>query len=219
MIGKDGVAAEERQGKALIDEALKHHVQHFVYTSVDRGGDASIDTPTNIPHFISKHHIEQHLFEKTKDGSMSWTVLRPVFFLDNIAPNFIGKVSVTAWDMYLQGKPLAVVAVSDIGFFGATALLHEDRFRNQAISLAGDVLTYETMQKKFKARTGKNPPTTYRFLIYIIMWMSKEMSTMFQWFYDSGYQVDVASLRKIYPGLKNFDQWLEEDSAYAKNGM
>ncbi|KAL4894714.1 hypothetical protein BDV59DRAFT_163255 [Aspergillus ambiguus] len=216
MMGKGGVEGEERQGKALIDEAIKQHVEYFVYSSVDRGGDASTDNPTNIPHFVSKHRIEQHLFEKTKDGAMKWTVLRPVFFLDNIAPNFLGKVTVTAWDAYLRGKPLQVVAVSDIGHFAALAFLQPDRLRNQCLSLAGDELTFETFSKKLKSKTGKNPPTTYRIIVYIIMWMSKELSTMFQWFYDHGYGADIAKLKKMHPGLKDFDRWLEEDSAYSK---
>ncbi|KAF9888630.1 hypothetical protein FE257_008562 [Aspergillus nanangensis] len=215
-MGKDGTAIEERQGKALIDEAIAQHVEYFVYTSVDRGGDASIDTPTNIPHFISKHNIEQHLFEKTKDGVMNWTVLRPTFFFDNIAPGFLGKVTITAWDMYLKGKPLQAIATSDIGYFAASAFLHEDRFRNQCISLAGEELTFETLAKKFKSKTGKSVPTTYRVFIYIIMWMSKEFSTMFQWFHDRGYGADIEQLRKLHPGLKDFDKWLEEDSTFTK---
>jgi len=39
--------AEEGQGKALIDAALEHNVEHFVYTSVDRGKDSDND-PTNV---------------------------------------------------------------------------------------------------------------------------------------------------------------------------
>ena len=54
------------QGWGYIDAAIKNDVQHFVYSSVDRGGDASAPTPTNVPHFILKHNIEQHLFNKTK---------------------------------------------------------------------------------------------------------------------------------------------------------
>ncbi|KAJ5712142.1 hypothetical protein N7488_006298 [Penicillium malachiteum] len=43
--------AEERQGKELVDAALKNKVKHFVYSSVDRGGDASIDNPNPYPPF------------------------------------------------------------------------------------------------------------------------------------------------------------------------
>lgn len=57
---------EERQGKNLVDAALKNNVKYFVYSSVDRGGESSIDRPTDVPHFVSKHNIEHHLINATK---------------------------------------------------------------------------------------------------------------------------------------------------------
>jgi uncharacterized protein YbjT (DUF2867 family) len=67
---------EIRQGKAMVDGAVKAGVKHFVYSSVERGGDEhSWDNPTPIPHFASKHEIEHHL--KDTAGEMGWTILRP----------------------------------------------------------------------------------------------------------------------------------------------
>ncbi|RAK96615.1 NmrA-like family protein [Aspergillus ibericus CBS 121593] len=214
MAKGQNVTKEEQQGKALIDESIKHEVKQFVYSSVDRGGDASTDNPTNIPHFISKHRIEHHLFEKTKTGAMDWTVLRPVFFFENLVPTFVGKVSATAFDAYLQGKPLQCIAVSDIGVFAAKAFLEPQRYKNQCLSLAGDDMTYEHMQKTFKAKTGKNMPTTYRVVCYLLMWMVSDLRVMFNWFYEHGYGADIQGLRKMHPGLKNFEAWLEHDSQW-----
>lgn len=83
-MGSKGGLSEEEQGKALVDAALEHGVKMFVYTSVDRGGDKSFDTPTPIPHFISKHNIEHYLVDKAgaKGEKMQWTILRPTAFLD-----------------------------------------------------------------------------------------------------------------------------------------
>ena len=67
---------EIRQGKALVDEGRKAGVTHFVYSSVDRGGDEkSWENPTSVQHFQSKHEIEHYLRDHA-DG-MGWTVLRP----------------------------------------------------------------------------------------------------------------------------------------------
>lgn len=101
--GKANTKTEERQGKALVDASLANGVSHFVYSSVDRGGDAkSAKDPTNVPHFISKHNIEQHLFAKAKGSDMTWTVLRPVAFMENLVPGFLGKVFNTDWKMVLR---------------------------------------------------------------------------------------------------------------------
>ncbi|KAH2675019.1 hypothetical protein KXV32_005037 [Aspergillus fumigatus] len=189
-------------------------VQHFVYTSVDRGGDASTDNATNIPHFISKHRIEHHLFEQTHGTQMFWTVLRPVFFFDNITRDFIGRLVVTAWDAYLQGKPLQCIAVSDIGYFAAQAFLNPAEYRNRCLSLAGDVLTYEHMQETMKRKTGREAPTTFRLVCYAVLWIVKDLRTMFEWLYAHGYRADIPRLREMHPGLKDFERWLEEDSQF-----
>jgi uncharacterized protein YbjT (DUF2867 family) len=81
---------EIRQGKAVIDEALKNGVEMFVYSSVERGGDEkSWDNETPIPHFQSKYHLERYLREKAEGTEMSWTVLRPVAFMDVSLNSFI----------------------------------------------------------------------------------------------------------------------------------
>ena len=82
--------AEEIQGKALVDGALANGVTHFVYTSVDRHGARSPENPTHVPHFITKHNVEKHLEKATESGEkMSYTILRPVAFMDNFGPDFM----------------------------------------------------------------------------------------------------------------------------------
>ena len=74
---------EIAQGKALIDESLKVGVKHFVYSSVDRGGDeVSWEVETPIPHFQSKYHLERYLRDQASGTDMGWTILRPVAFMD-----------------------------------------------------------------------------------------------------------------------------------------
>ena len=85
-------ATEQRQGIELVDAAVSHgSVKQFVYASADRGGPRSASDPTNIPHFISKYNIEKHLEEQAKRVDMSYTILRPVAFMENLTDNFAGK--------------------------------------------------------------------------------------------------------------------------------
>jgi nucleoside-diphosphate-sugar epimerase len=214
VIGGSNQEAEEKQGKGLVDAALKNDVKHFVYSSVDRGGDASLDNPTPIPHFISKHNIEHHLIEKAKGTEMTWTILRPVAFFDNFTPGFTGKVFTTSWKNIVKEKPLQLIAVADIGFFGAQAFLLPDQYQNRAVSLAGDELTFDEMAKVFKDKTGQSPPTTFGFVGRIIMSTVKDMGLMFQWFHDVGYGADIQALRQVHPELKDFGTWLEKESGF-----
>jgi len=210
-MNKTGPAIEQRQGQALVDSALKHGVKHFVYTSVDRHGETSLNNPTNIPHFVSKHHIEHHLIDKSKNTDMSWTILRPVAFMENFAVGFVGKVFASAWQLAIKSRPLQLVATDDIGVFAAKAFEEVDRYKGQAISLAGDELTYEQMVEVFKRTTGAPAPLTWSFVARLVLWLSEEMGTMFAFFEKEGYAADVAELRRVHPGLKDLGTWLEEN--------
>ncbi|KAI9038855.1 nucleoside-diphosphate-sugar epimerase family protein [Aspergillus affinis] len=210
--------SEETQGKALIDEAIRQNIKFLVYSSVDRGGDAtSYDNATNIPHFIKKYNIEHHLVEKTKGTDTEWFILRPTAFFENLVPGFMGKVFATSWDMTLKSKPLQLVSTSDIGYLAAEAFMNHEKYKGTAVSLAGDELTYEQMAKVFKEKTGQKVPTTFRPVCSVLMASMKDFGLMFRWFRDEGYKADIADLRAKHPELKDFGTWLEKESQFMKH--
>jgi uncharacterized protein YbjT (DUF2867 family) len=117
--GKD----EEKQAKPLIDASVTNGVQHFVFTSVDRGGPAkSENNPTYVPHFITKYNIENHLKEKAAASpqTMAWTILRPVAFFDNLTPDFQGK-SFSQIMKQMEPTRINMIGTKDIGRVAAQA--------------------------------------------------------------------------------------------------
>ncbi|KAH6695034.1 nucleoside-diphosphate-sugar epimerase family protein [Plectosphaerella plurivora] len=211
-----GGGGELGQGKALVDAALAAGVEFFVYTSVDRHGDRSPSNPTDVPHFIHKHQIEQHLIAQTKGTKMDWTILRPVAFLDNFSDDFGGRMIASAWRKVVQQKPLQLVAVSDIGVFAAKAFMRPEEWKGKAISLAGADLTIDDFETIFKTTTGRELPYANGILTSIILWLVKDLGYMFRWFYEEGYAADIAALKKIHPGLKDAKTWLETESDFRK---
>jgi uncharacterized protein YbjT (DUF2867 family) len=140
---------EEAQAHPIIDAAIKNNVKHFVFTSVDRGGAGkSEDNPTAIEHFASKHRIEKYLKEKNEaaGSKMDITILRPVCFMDNLTPDFMGKGFASMWKGVGE-KPLQMISVHDIGVFGARAFRDPEAYKGRAITLAGDSLTLEQGKK------------------------------------------------------------------------
>jgi uncharacterized protein YbjT (DUF2867 family) len=220
MGGGQNAESEERQGKALIDVSLANGVKHFVYSSVDRGGEAKSDIDsTNIPHFISKHNIEQHLFAATKGKDMTWTVLRTVAFFENLVPGFFGKVFTTSWKMTLKPQQkLQLIATSDIGFFAAEAFSNNisAKFKNKCFSIAGDEMTFDEFKGTFEQTTGQKLPMTYTVIAAPINWMVKELGYMFKWFRNVGFGVDIEECRRLNPELKDFKTWLEVESVWKK---
>jgi uncharacterized protein YbjT (DUF2867 family) len=189
-----------------------------VYTSVQRGPDSD-NTPTPVPHFITKHNIEQHLFACAKNSNMTWTVLRPVAFFDNLMPNLFGKVFTSSWLMRLgeKDKKMHLIATSDVGVFGAQAFLNADsaEFKNKSISLASDELTFDEMKAIFEKKTGQMLPMTYAFVAAIIQWLSKDFGYMMKWMRTDGFEVDLAEIKKK-ADVKDFETWLETESAWKK---
>jgi len=216
-----GVSVESEivQGKTLIDESIKRGVSHFVYSSVDRGGNRkSFETKTPIPHFQSKYEIEKHLLENAgmNGERMGWTILRPVAFMDNLAPGMKTKVFLTALRDTLKGRSLQWVSVQDIGLFAAKAFRDPQEWNAKAEGLAGDELTFEEMSGCFERATGYPAPVTYGIFGSALLWAVTELKLMITWFATDGYDVDVGLLRSKEKDLCDFEKWLKERSAFGK---
>src|SRR5216684_1886210 len=111
--GEAGVEREEAQGKRLATLAREAGVEHYVYTSV-----GSAHKRTGIPHFDNKWRIEE-----TVRGLRfpSHVILRPVFFMENLLAPYSLQGPTLAWALG-PGTKLQMIAVDDIGWFGARAL-------------------------------------------------------------------------------------------------
>ncbi|KAH7174655.1 uncharacterized protein B0J16DRAFT_310140 [Fusarium flagelliforme] len=209
---------EVRQGKGLIDESIKAGVKHFVYSSVDRGGDEKSWTDaTVVPHFKTKFEIEHHLRDSTDNGksSMNWTILRPTAFMENLEPIFATKIFLTVIRDTLKDKPLQWVATEDIGFFAAEAFTNPEVWSKKAISITGDELTFAQLSEAFEHATGGPAGTTFGILGKALKVGVKELGTMVNWFRDEGYGADLANVRKLNPGTKTMEEWVKTSAFMA----
>ena len=127
-----GVEREEAQGKRLATLAREAGVEHLVYSSV-----GSAHKRTGIPHFDNKWRVEE-----TVRGLRfpSHVILRPVFFMENLVAPYSLQGSTLAWALR-PGTKLQMIAVDDIGWFGARAFTDAAALNRREIDLAGDVRT------------------------------------------------------------------------------
>jgi uncharacterized protein YbjT (DUF2867 family) len=92
---------------------------------------------TGIPHFDNKWRIE----ETVRDLRFpSHVILRPVLFMENLLAPFSLQASTLAWALG-PGTKLQMIAVDDIGWFGARAFTDVAALNRREIDLAGDVRT------------------------------------------------------------------------------
>jgi len=184
-----GVEEETRIGKEIVDMALKHKIEHFIYSSV-----ASSQDKTGIPHFESKWKIEQHL---TSSG-LAYTIIKPVFFMENLMGQ---KDNIDKGILQLPIKSntkLQMVACNDIGYFSMCALNNKKEWEGKCCEIAGDEMTATDYAKELNCKFEELPMDKVP---------SPESRAMFQWFNDKGYRVDIAGLRKMHPNLHTFKKW------------
>ncbi|KAF1976393.1 NAD(P)-binding protein [Bimuria novae-zelandiae CBS 107.79] len=210
------ISIEETWGKSLIDASIAAGVQFFVYSSVDRGGAKSSSTPTDVPHWATKHHIEKYLEERAAGTQMRYAVLRPVAFMENITNDFAGKAMASMWRSALKERPLQLVATADIGAFAAQAFLHPEEWAGRYQSIAGAILTFEEANAVFKERIGRDMPETFGFVACAALAAVKSVGNMFEYLKKEAPGADVDECRRIYPELMDFGTWLERESQFRR---
>jgi uncharacterized protein YbjT (DUF2867 family) len=186
-----GVEREEEQGKRIAETARRQGVQHYVYSSV-----GSAHRSTGIPHFDNKWRVEE-----TVRGLRfpSYTVLRPVFFMENwLSPWF--KPGIDQGKLMVGLPPetvLQMVAVQDIGRYGRLAFERHQDLNGRAIDIAGDELTMPQTAAILSEVTGR-PITFEPVPLEQVRDFSEDFAMMLEWFAAVGYDADISALEAQY---------------------
>lgn len=182
-----GVQKEEEQGKRFARIANEAGVRHFVYSSV-----GSADQNTGIPHFENKWRVEETV---RRLDFPSYTILRPVFFMENfLSPWF--KPGLDEGKLMVGIKPatvLQMIAVRDIGKYGAWAFENHETLNGRAIDIAGDAHTMPETARIITAAAGRKiefVPTP----IEEVRKFSKDFALMLEWFDAVGYHANIKKI-------------------------
>lgn len=194
-----GADIEVRHGITLADCANRSGISHFVYSSV-----GSADKNTGIPHFDSKFRIEEHI----RGTGMPYTILRPVFFMEN----WLGmKQQIEQGTLALPLRPetrFQMIAVDDIGEFVALAFSHPGKWQGRALDIAGDDLSISEVAETIGRVSGREVRYQQVPWEQFEKQVGHELTIMYKWFDEVGYQLDVAALRQENPRLMRFEAWL-----------
>ncbi len=183
-----GVEKEEEQGKRFAAIAREAGVEHFVYASV-----GSAHRHTGIPHFENKARIEDTVRSL---NFPSHVILRPVFFMENlVAPWFLNGDA-----LHAALKPttvLQMIAVGDIGQYGARAFTDAAAMNRREIDIAGDAVTLP----EAAAILGQALGRTIEFVqvpIEEVRKNSEDTALMLEWFDRVGYNADIPALAREF---------------------
>jgi len=196
-----GVEGEEAQGKRLAEVAKEKGVQHYVYTSV-----GSAHRKTGIPHFDNKWRIEERVRGL---GFPSHAILRPVFFMENLTSPWF-KPAIDEGNVAIGMQPetkLQMIAVEDIGRYGALAFEMHAELSGKAIDIAGDEKTGPEMAEILGRASGRKLGFV-SVPIEEVRKASEDFALMLEWFDRAGYEADIPGNAKTY-GIEptSLEEW------------
>jgi uncharacterized protein YbjT (DUF2867 family) len=138
-------------------------------------------------------------------------ILRPVFFMENLVAPFSLQGSTLAWALAPETK-LQMIAVDDIGWFGAQAFTNAAVLNRREIDLAGDVRTMPEAAKILTKVLGR-PIEFAQTPIEQVRQYSKEMALMLEWFERVGYSAEIAGLeREFGHALTKLPDWARRNA-------
>jgi len=228
---------EVKQGTAAIDAAVEAKVSHVVFSTLPSGPLLS-GGKIHVPHFDGKWKISQYLAKQAAAHKFNYTYLFVPYYFENLAnpwfgpkPDAQGRLVFT---YAMEGKGLAVAAVSDVGGVVVPILKEPAKLSGKLIDLVGEVTTIPNLVQTFTRVTGKpaiaNDMTPADFE-KVAGPAGKDIAEMFAldqlidrnrkdqaakgW--TDPYTVplglkptDYVDARKLYPDALNFEGWLKK---------
>ena len=188
---------ETKYGFALVEAAQAAGVRHFVYAS-----EMDANRHMNLEYLSSKGRIESRIHEL----GLPATILRHAFFMEWLT----GRFAPAVWRGLEKGlKPdqiIQVMSLDDIGAFAAFVFNDPKRFIGQEIEIAGDEASLEQIAQAYRSVNGQDLKPAW--MPYGLLMRMGEFGKFIQHLPVQESHADIASLRVLYPGLKNLKEGL-----------
>jgi uncharacterized protein YbjT (DUF2867 family) len=196
--GPDGPKREVAHGQVIAAAAADAGLPFLVYSSV--GG---VDRGSGVPHFESKHEVEQVLRQ-----AVPVTFVRPTFFMETLRLMIRHDDSPVTIAMPLAGDvAVQMISVRDIGRVAAALLLMGDP-TVAPVEIAGDEVTGEQIAERIAHAIGS--PTTYLQLPLDVLGDDEDLKLMFGWLARlPTYRADFARTRELVGGVEDLSRWLQ----------
>src|SRR5205807_7422193 len=116
--------------------------------------------------------------------------------MENLLAPYSLQGDTLAWALG-AGTRLRMIAVDDIGWFGARAFTDAAALNRREIDRAGDTRTMQEAAETLTEALGQ-PIAFAQTPIEQVRQYSKEMALMLEWFERVGYSVDIAGLEREF---------------------
>jgi uncharacterized protein YbjT (DUF2867 family) len=192
-VGREG---EIRQATNVIQAASKVGVKQFIYSSL-----CSCET-TNLPVFECKREVETEL---RNAGFQYWTVIRPVYWMDNLLLDRDIKEGLRRGVLRMALKPtqkLQTIALEDVAAFVQKVICEPEKFNQRCLEIAGDEQTMEEYARILGVKFEELPLESIS---------DPHLREFFKWLGEKGFEADVNETKRLHPDLISFKEWTEKN--------
>jgi uncharacterized protein YbjT (DUF2867 family) len=194
-------SSEAAQGKNIVDACRETGVSYLVFTSA-----ASANQHTGIETFEAKAVVEEYIVS-SGFGPRTFIVC-PTGFLENMQSPFAGLKQGSVPALLKPSRLVQMISVEDVGWFAARAFEEPQAFMGKRIEIAGETLSADDMATTLARVRGDGPWTVAPMPDWVTVFIPKALAKLRTFLADKGTAVDVEAVRKLHPGLMNFEAWL-----------
>ncbi|MDP6617253.1 MAG: NmrA/HSCARG family protein [Gammaproteobacteria bacterium] len=191
---------EVAEGKNVIVAANEAAIDHLIYSS---GAAAE---PGHGIEGAAKMQVEIALVE----SGVPYTVFRPVAFMENFRGQQARTDKNGITDSRAPDRLLHFISIPDIGFLVAEAFDFPEQWKGVAVNIASDVMTVREYVDTYSKVMGREVAYNRQPLEEYLAAMPKPLRPLFDWYDKVGYEADVEELRRRYPNLITFEQYLRD---------
>lgn len=207
---------EEVQGRNLMEAVAAAGVEHFVFSSLPdvehlTGGEF------RVPHTDTKGRLEAY----ARARNIPATFVHVAFYYENYLTWF--RPQLQGDGRYHFGfpqghTPLAMVAAEDVGGVVTPIFERREEFLGQTIGIVGDdrpVAAYAADMTRLLGRDVVYDHIPRDVFASFGFPGAEDLASMFDYQrqHVPDRQTDLATSRRLYPGLQSFGTWLERNAA------
>ncbi|QKX64806.1 uncharacterized protein TRUGW13939_11982 [Talaromyces rugulosus] len=219
--------AELKQGSAIIAAAKAAGIRHIVYTS-----GLGCNEPEKLYHWDSNSYMGNMVANKQANehqvrssGFPYWTILRTGHldsnYLSPQSPQFGDLYETGEWsNMLTKDTKMPVIDPATIGAFAAAAFYNPDRFHQQELPMAEELITLDEIMAKLSHLTGRQLRVNYytdeevETLLKVNTFFSAQVTMR-----NVSIFANIEQLKSFNVPLSSFDAYLEKNQDTVKEAF
>lgn len=148
-------AQEALIGQRMVDKAIEHEVEHFVFISVTH------PILTTLLQHAAKRDVEEYLIYKGMETQCSYTILQPMHYMHNFNPQIVAQTGEYRI-FYDVDTKVGYVATEDVAEVAVKVLSDPAKHNKATYELVGtEAYSPNDLVNMFNQITGKNANATY----------------------------------------------------------